>query len=155
MAREDVERRVPGIGALPSDNADVALRAAELFGLRDTDGLCRLMDPNIEWVTLMGSQVEAAIYKGHAGVREYFAVAADAWDSLQLEPDELVEGGDEVVILGTAVGKGRASGAEVRLPVAIHFKLRRGKISYCETCTDQAAALREAGLERQRRTAIH
>jgi hypothetical protein len=57
-------------------------------------------------------------------------------------------------MLGTAVGKGRASGAEVRLPVAIRFKMRRGKIMYCETCTDQAAALREAGLDRQRRTAL-
>jgi ketosteroid isomerase-like protein len=137
-----------------ADNADVALRAAELFGLRDTDALCRLMDPDVEWVTLMGSQVEAAIYRGHAGVRQYFVVAADAWDSLQLEPNELVEAGDDVVILGTAVGKGRASGAEVRLPVAIRFKMRHGKIMYCETCTDQAAALREAGLESQRRTAL-
>jgi ketosteroid isomerase-like protein len=93
MSREDVEREVFGAGAVPSDNADVALRAAALFGLRDIDSLCRLMDPDVEWVTLMGSQVEAAIYRGCAGVRQYFAVASDAWNSLRLEPGELVEGG--------------------------------------------------------------
>jgi ketosteroid isomerase-like protein len=154
MAREDVGRGIPGSGTVALDNAGVALRAAELFGLRDTDALCRLMDPDVEWVTLMGSQVEAAIYRGHAGVRHYFAVAADAWDSLRLKPDELVERGDDVVILGTAIGKGRASGAEVRLPVAIRFRMHHAKIRYCETCTDQAAALREAGLESRSRTAL-
>jgi ketosteroid isomerase-like protein len=132
------------------DTVELALQAGELFSVRDVSALCELMDPDVEWVTLMGSQVEAVVYRGHAGVRKYFAVSADAWEYLRLEADQVIERGDQVVILGRAVGKGRASGVEVELPVAIQDRFRDGKIVFSKTWTDQDAALRDAGLESAR-----
>ena len=51
----------------------------------DVDALLRLYDPDVEFLPLTGTRVESGGYRGHEGVRAYFAEARDLWDVLQPE----------------------------------------------------------------------
>jgi ketosteroid isomerase-like protein len=64
-------------------------------------------------------------YRGHDGMREYFADVERAWRSLEVHPGELRSVATAVIAFGTAYGV-RHDGTIVELPVIWTFKLRDG-----------------------------
>jgi hypothetical protein len=50
------------------------------------------------------------------GMRVMLADRDEVWKEFRLEPDEFVDGGDRVVVIGRWVGKGKGSGIEVQQP---------------------------------------
>jgi ketosteroid isomerase-like protein len=86
-------------------------------------------------------------YAGIAGVRAMLAERDEVWGEFRMEPDEFVDAGDRVVVIGRWVAKGRGSGAEVNQPIADVFTLHRGRVVRCEIgYSDRAEALEAAGL---------
>ena len=106
-----------------------------------------LLDYQIEWVNPPDA-VEPGIRRG----RESFHGATDsigeAFDEAEVEPEDLIEAGDEVVVLCTFVIKGRGSGLERRQPQGHVWTLRDGKAIRFRWFNDPAEALRAAGVER-------
>jgi ketosteroid isomerase-like protein len=71
----------------------------------------------------------------------------EVWEEFRLEPDEFVDGGDRVVVIGRWVGKGRGSGIEVQRPVAHVFTLHDGRVVRVELgYTGRGDALEATGL---------
>src|SRR5688572_21485320 len=114
MSRENVEEVVHSWG--------------QAFNERDLDALEDLTSPDFEFVPYLASLVETTTYRGHVGLRDYFEDADAAWESVEVRVDEVREVGDLVVMLGELYGKGRASGLEVRLPLAWVGAVEAGKL---------------------------
>lgn len=113
----------------------------------DVDALLRLYDPNVEFLPLTGTRVESGGYRGHDGVRAYFAEARDIWDLLEPEGHDFRDLGDCVVVEGRCRVRGRVSGAEDHLTCAWVIHVRDGRIVSHRTCATYDEALHAAGLD--------
>jgi ketosteroid isomerase-like protein len=109
----------------------------------DEDAFRRTLHPEIEWrpfdenrMPLHG--VEAAVRNRNAWL--------ETWDEHQLDIDEVVEDGDDVVVLIHIAARGRGSGATANVRFYAQIKVRNGKIAYIYDHEDRATAIRAAGI---------
>ena len=71
----------------------------------------------------------------------------DAWAEHHLEIDEILDAGDDLVVIVHLEGRGRGSGAEVDVRLYLHMKVRDGRVVYVFEHEDRAEALEAVGLE--------
>jgi len=109
------------------------------------------VDPEIEWdASRIGEMIPdlAEVYRGHEGVRTYWARWFEAWDGLEFEIEDVRENGDDVVVLfRNQRQRGRSTGIWTELPpYAQVFTLRNGKLVRWRTFPDQESGLDAIGL---------
>jgi ketosteroid isomerase-like protein len=93
-------------------------------------------------------------YVGMEGLGRMLADMDEVWEEFRTEPLEFIDAGDRVVVVGDRVvvvghlvGNGKASGVEVRQPIAGIWTVRDGRIVRAELgYTDRREALEAAGL---------
>jgi ketosteroid isomerase-like protein len=130
-----------------SDNVELVRRSFEAMSAWDIDELLRLYDRDVEFLPLTGTRVESGGYRGHEGVRAYFAEARELWDVLEPEGHEYRDLGDHVVVAGHCRVRGRTSGAESDPACAWVVGIRDGKIVSHRTCATYEEALEAADVE--------
>src|SRR3954451_14102194 len=82
--------------------------------------------------------VEAAVRNRNAWLQ--------TWDEHRLDIDEVVEDGDDVVLLIHIAGRGSGSGAPVDVRFYAQVKVRDDRIAYIYDHENKTAALEAAGL---------
>jgi ketosteroid isomerase-like protein len=130
-----------------SDNIDLIRRSFRAMSVWDVDTLLQLYDPDVDFRPLTGTRVESGGYRGHEGVRAYFAEASDLWDVLEPQMEECTDLGDRVVVAGRCRVRGRVSGAESHPACAWVVVVRDGKIVSHTTCSTYEEALQLADAE--------
>src|SRR5437879_592713 len=53
-----------------------------------------------EFVSITADQIEGASYRGQDGLRRYAEDRLDAWEELRFEPDEFIDAGEQMVVVG-------------------------------------------------------
>jgi ketosteroid isomerase-like protein len=90
----------------------------------------------------------SGIYRGHDGLRSFFRQWHEAWAGIDYDFDELIDaGGEQVISVVTRRGRGRVSGVEAELPLALLWTIRAGKavrVVWFRSCED---ALEAAGMQ--------
>ena len=71
---------------------------------------------------------------------------ASAFDELKVTFEEIIDAGDQVVVVAHHQGRGRESGVEVDTRFYEVYALHGGKVSRVDEYTDRAEALEAAGL---------
>ena len=89
---------------------------------------------------------EVGPYQGREGVMKAIASFVEQFDDYWFDAEEIVEAGDNVVLLWRQGGKGRSSQAPIEEDGATVFTLAAGHICRAEVHSDRAAALEAAGL---------
>ncbi len=113
---------------------EVVRRVYEAAGRRDAAAVYELYDAEVELDNSRLEIVDAVgagsdVYRGHDGLRRFFREWHEGWDRVEYDFDELLDaGGDQVITLVTRRGRGRASGAEVELQLALVWTLRDGRV---------------------------
>jgi ketosteroid isomerase-like protein len=80
----------------------------------DIDAALEDIDPEIEVVTSGAFLDEGTVYRGHDGLRQFFAMLLDAFDYLDYEIEEMVELDDERVLVTFRLHtRGKGSGLDV------------------------------------------
>jgi uncharacterized protein len=130
-----------------SENVELVRRSFEAMRAWDVEALLRLYDPDVEFLPLTGTRVESGGYRGHEGVRAYFAEARALWDVLEPEGEEYRDLGDRVLVAGRCRVRGRVSGAESHPACAWVIGVRDGAIVSHRTCVTYDEALLMAGVE--------
>ena len=125
---------------MSQENVGIVRRSFEAFQIDGLEGLLRYVHPGIEWTTT-GAFVEAATYRGHEGVRRYLGSMLDEFDDAHIEPEELIDAGDQVVVLARISGRGKQSGAAVELKLMSVGSLRAGKLFRIRNHATKADAL--------------
>jgi ketosteroid isomerase-like protein len=130
------------------ENIEVVRRTIEAHNVEDMAGFVDQWDPECEWFTITGSQLDAAPYRGHEGIRRYLAERAETWSELRFDTEQVLEGKDKdvVVLVGFLRGTGRVSGVSVEQRIGLVYELRGRKIRYCRAYSDPQDALSAAGL---------
>jgi ketosteroid isomerase-like protein len=138
MARENVEliRGLYGIGeAMSLDELLAAL--PELIQ--------RLADPEIEWVEAP-NRIDRRTYRGHEGVRRAIQHWLEDFEEYRYELREIIDCGDDVLVIAHEEGRGAASGAAVTAESYQLFTVRDGKIRRFRGFSDRRSAFEAAGL---------
>jgi len=129
---------------------DKSLIAAlyDAFARRDLAAALEIFDPEVEFWPQGTAELaqRSTPYRGHDGIREYYADVERLWDELRVEPDDFRAAGGGVVVFGTAVG--RAGERIVRQPVIWVWKIRDGRVRFGRVVPTAAEA--EAEARRQR-----
>jgi ketosteroid isomerase-like protein len=111
------------------ENVEVVRGVYDAAGRRDSTAVLALYDPDVELDNTRLHIVSGGVYRGHEGLRSFFRQWNEAWESVDYELDELIDvGADRVVSVVTRRGRGRSSGAEVEIQVALLFTVRDGKV---------------------------
>jgi ketosteroid isomerase-like protein len=115
------------------------------FARRDVEAAIALADPALEFWA-QGTNERAGReepYRGHEGLRQYFADVDEQWDELAVEPDDFRFAGNGVIVFGTA--RGRAGDDTLEVPVIWVWKLRGGRVAYGRAVATAAEAAAVVG----------
>jgi ketosteroid isomerase-like protein len=124
----------------------VVRRLVEAFNSGDVDTMLDELDPEAELYP-MRAQLEGTVYRGHDGLRQWLSDLDEDWEWVRMDADEFREVDDAVVALGRLRSRGRASGVDLDLPLAVVWKLRGGKVVYSKAYSERHDAVTSAGGE--------
>jgi ketosteroid isomerase-like protein len=133
---------------MSQENVEAFKRALEAYNRRDIDSLIQVLDPEVEWhsALLEPLEGEAALHRGHEGVRDLLREAYEVLAQIHLEISEIRDLGDRIVGIARLRTRGRESGAETELPLAYLIRFKDGKAISVRTYLDPREALEAAGL---------
>ena len=123
-----------------AENAEVVNGAYESFGKGDIPGVVAAVDGGVQWDSTE-SLPQGGSYSGQEGVGQFFEAVGGAWDGLQVEIEELLESGDQVVAVGRAQGELKGAGPSGYGFVHV-FTVDGGKITRFREFADPDEALR-------------
>jgi ketosteroid isomerase-like protein len=83
---------------------------------------------------------------GPDAMRYDFERWTSAFEDLRVTVEEIIDAGDQVVVVAHHQGRGRASGVEVDTRFYEVYTLREGKVSRVDEYIERADALEAAGL---------
>jgi ketosteroid isomerase-like protein len=131
------------------ENVEIVRRIYEAAGRGDSATVLALYDPDVELDnTRLRVPGQIGVARGHEGLRTFFRAWHEAWENIEYDYEELIDAGDDQVIaVVTRRGRGRASGADVAIHVALLWTIRHGRVVRLVWFQTREEALRAAGLE--------
>ncbi len=133
-----------------SSNLEATQKLFAIWNTRDFEALIPFVTEDIEWEPATQSMVEGGTFTGVDGLHEFFDDWDKSWKTWEVEPSEVRDLGDRVLILGHVHAEGRNSGLVLDQPAAYLFEFRDGLLAYGATFFDHA----EAEAAARARTAI-
>jgi ketosteroid isomerase-like protein len=130
---------------MSEENVGIVRESMEAYNRRDFDTAVQVFDPEIEW--LFPPEFNAESCRGPEEIKRFWVGLDEAFEDLQLEPQEFVDAGDHVVVRVRFHGRGKESGVETEGGMHPVNTLRDGRIVRVEYFNDWAEALEAAGLE--------
>ena len=131
-----------------SDENVAAIRAIySAFAAGDVPAVLGAMSPDIVW-----NEAESFIYADgnpyrgpEAVLNGVFARCIGEWDGFSAIPEEFLDAGDTVVVLGRYRGTNKATGAPLDAQLAHIWRVRDGKAAQFQQYTDTLQAARATG----------
>ena len=123
---------------MSQENVQAVRGLYEAFGRGDVPTVLGQMDQSIEW-----NEAENFIYAdrnpyvGPQAVLEgVFMRLGSEWEAFTVTPEEWLDAGNHVVVLGTYTGSHRETGKEVRAQFAHVWGVRGGRVLRFQQYTD-------------------
>jgi ketosteroid isomerase-like protein len=131
---------------MSKENVEVVQAFMAAANRRDFEAMHRLMSDDLVFHSAFAAS-EGRVFKGHAGVNDYFDSVEGSFDDLSLPIDDVLDaGGDQVVLLVRVCGRGRASGVAIEQPFGQIWTVGDGLVREIVSYPDPSEALRVAGL---------
>jgi ketosteroid isomerase-like protein len=106
----------------------------------DVPAMLEFLDPQIEWRG-PESLPWGGTFRGHDGVRKFFAIVADRIAEARREKQHYVDAGERVVVLLRSIGRAKG-GTGWDLPEVHVWTVRHGKAVSFDNYVDTAIVLR-------------
>jgi ketosteroid isomerase-like protein len=126
-------------------NFELARRAYEAFSGKDYDAVLAMADPEIEY-EFVERFAEGNVFRGVDAIRELWGQLDEVFLEWQSRPEELIDLGDQVLVLARERGVGRASGLEFDQKLAHLISFRDGRIIRFQVFGSWRRALRAVGI---------
>ena len=133
---------------MSQENVDFARRTYELFNSGDFEGFLATLSPDIE-LDERYLAPDAAVYRGHEGVRRWWRVGSDAIGSPRIEVLRWFDGGDAVVAEVALHVRGIGNGIETTARLGHAFRIRDQRAVYLASFPSVEEALEALGLSEQ------
>jgi ketosteroid isomerase-like protein len=116
---------------------------------RDFEVTVRAYDPGYEYHPDVGIPDADAVYHGHDGFHKFWRQLLEAFDDVRLDPKEILDLGDRVLVTTQMSGHGTGSGVSINQQLFQLMTLRRGLIVRQVDFQGRAQAFEAAGLSEQ------
>jgi ketosteroid isomerase-like protein len=120
----------------PMSNADVVRSFYEGIEGGNLPAALDLLAPDVAWTEMAGFPYAGTYHGPDAVVENVFARIGSEWDGFRFDLDEVVDGGDTVVGVGTYSATCKATGRPMQARVVHVWKLRDGKATAFEQFAD-------------------
>ena len=130
------------------ENVEAVHRGVEALNRGELEPVLDLIDDELVWEPRRA--ILEGAYRGHAGMRRYWADTAESFESFEVRFADVRDLGDRVLAVGTVHGRGRDSGAETDVATAAVFTFRDGRLVHYKDYGERRAALEAAGLAQDR-----
>jgi hypothetical protein len=131
---------------MSQENVEIVRQFVEHWQRLDWEGLTGLLDPDVEQVATVGGVEEGAVMHGLDEIRRDYEQVEETWEEHRIEPEQIIDAGERVVLFHREYHRGRSSGVELDLDAAVVFDLRDGRIVRIQGYMDRDAALKAAGV---------
>jgi ketosteroid isomerase-like protein len=131
---------------MSQENVEVVRRCYGFWTNRDLSLLTELVDPDAV-LDLSRNVFNPGLHHGFEDLMRFLEQVDETWESFQIEPEELIDGGDHVFAAVRMSGRGRRSGVEVEMELFAVWTLRDGKVvRLTGGYRDRSESLEAAGL---------
>jgi ketosteroid isomerase-like protein len=120
---------------MSQQNVDVIRRAYDAFARQDIPAVLGAFDDTIEWTTPDSLPIGGTV-RGHKGVTGFFQSLPEYFQELRVQPEQFIDGGDQVIVLGRHVGRGARGQFDV--PWCMVWTMRNGKVTRFQEFNDTA-----------------
>jgi hypothetical protein len=133
---------------MSQEDINLARRGYEAFSAGDLQAVLELVDPDVEVEIYTGRPdlPETPTLHGHAGFLENLRQLTEVFDEIQVEPEEFIEVGEDLVVVIYTAGRGKGSGIRVENSVAHIWTMRDGKATRFRVYANKEQALEAVGL---------
>jgi ketosteroid isomerase-like protein len=131
---------------MSEENVEIVRRAFayEIYGVGDQHEAEAIFDPQV--VMNPVHAVDEGPSYGPNAMREDWERWSSAFEELTVTVEEIIDAGDQVVLVAHHQGRGRKSGVEVDARYFEVYTLREGKVSRVDEFAQREEALEAAGL---------
>jgi len=126
---------------MSQENVEVVRRGIQAFNANDWELALSFYDPDVEWYPYMAA-IESRLYTGRTSIRRMWDEMREQFPDFKMEPEEVEDFGDCVVVALVARGTGRASGIESSTRFTQVWTLSKGKIIRVQGFRQRNDALR-------------
>lgn len=116
------------MSTMTGTNVHLVEKLYDAFGRGDVGAVLGAFDPNIEWRSSEGAPYPGTFHGPDAVLQNVFMRIATEWEGFGIEIEELIDGGDQVVMLGRYSGTYRATGKSMSAVVAHVWTIRDGRL---------------------------
>jgi ketosteroid isomerase-like protein len=110
-------------------NVQIVKEAFDHFLKGNISAILEVCSDNVEWGSYENPDVPyAGIYKGKAGVLDFFTTLAGNVTYSVFEPTEYISEGDDVVVFGRHAGTANKTGKSFDHNWCFSFKISNGKV---------------------------
>lgn len=122
-----------------AQNVDTLRAGYEAFGRGDLEGAMESFDDDIRWENPDGPGVpNPGAHEGKDAVGQLLAETPQYWDEFKIVPDEFVDAGDTVVVLGRLEARAKETGKDVKSPFVHVWRMTDGKAQRVQLLSDTA-----------------
>jgi uncharacterized protein len=125
-----------------ADNVEVLRGGYEAFGRGDMDAVMQTWADDIEWEGPNATELPGGgTHRGKQDVAQMAGQIAENWDPFHVQPDEFLEQGDTVVVLGHIEGTAKSTGKDAKVPFVHVWRMSDGKVKRVQALIDTAVVL--------------
>jgi hypothetical protein len=128
------------------DRVNLVREGFEAWNSEDPQWVLNHMSPEVEWVAPERDPFPGT-YKGFEGVQEFWNRWRNAVGQLKFAPEEVIDGGDHVVVIAFRWARNDITGLQIEDKIAQVFSFdQNDKCIRVQEFYDRGAALKAAGL---------
>jgi len=129
---------------MSQENVDILRRFYEHLN-RTGEADFSVLDPDVVY-DLSTAMLDAAVYRGHDGIRTFQSLLRGMWQGMRFEPEEFIPVGEDRVIVAFRMVMVGRDGIETAAHAASLSTFSEGKITHSKGFQSKADALEAVGL---------
>ena len=130
-------------------DAELITRMLREWNRADVDALLELFDAEVEVRPALSTFLASTVYRGHEGIRAWYAETNEPWAELQAEPERFIDAGERTVVIIALHARVPGGRVDVGARIAHVVTIRDGKIVRLDGYDEPDDALAAAGLSQQ------
>jgi ketosteroid isomerase-like protein len=130
------------------ENVEIVRRAFEAWSALDVGAMTTAFDPDVRW-HIAEDEPDAHIIEGVPGIVRSLRSWAESFDDFRAEPQNLIHGGDYVVVPLVFRGRARHTAATMGIEETQVYLVKDGKIVEVRVFRRVEDALEAVGLTEQ------
>ena len=130
-------------------DAELITRMLREWNRADVDALLELFDAEVEVRPALSTFLASTVYRGHEGIRAWYAETNEPWAELQAEPERFIDAGERTVVIIALHARVPGGRVDVGARIAHVVTIRDGKIVRLDGYDEPDDAVAAAGLSQQ------